>query len=147
MRDWSRLAAAAGLVAAAGAFTGWLISIDLDWAASASERECAQATWICFGIAPLVGLAWGLLITVSACCVCMAIAGARPLLATVPTAVVLVVLSTTLFLRFVHGGRLHPAWAFSLTTALTLALFAAALTWPKHAPKSGDRPQGGPYQG
>jgi hypothetical protein len=139
MHDWSRLAAATGL--AAGAVTGWLISLDLDRAASASDRECAQATGICFGIAPPVGLAWGLLLTVSACWLCMAIAGARPLLATIPAAIVLVFLCTAVFLRFVHGGRLHPAWAFSLTTALTLALFTAAVTWPKHAPKSGDRPR------
>jgi hypothetical protein len=129
MHDWSRLAAATGLVAAAGAVTGWLISLDLDWAASASDRECAQVPGICVGIAPPVGLACGLLLTVSACWVCMAIAGARPLLATVPAAVVLVFLSTVIFLRFVHGDRLHPAWAFSLTTALTLALFASAVTW------------------
>ena len=142
MRDWSRLTAATGLVAAGGAVTGWLISLDLDWAASAGERECAQATSICFGIAPLAGLAWAVLLTVAACWVCMAIAGARPLLATVPTAIVLVFVSAGFFLRWVHGGRLHPAWAFSLTTALALALFAAALTWPRHAPKPGGRAAG-----
>jgi len=139
MHGWSGLAAATGLVAAAGAVTGWLISLDLDWATSASDRECAQATGICSGIAPPVGLVLGLLLTISACWVCMAIAGARPLLATVPTAIVLMFLATVLFLRFVHGARLHPVWAFSLTTAFTLALFAAAVTRPGHAPKSGGR--------
>jgi len=44
------------------------------------------------------------------------------------------------FLREVPGGRLHPAWAFSLVIAVLLALLAlAALSWQPRIPdRKGD---------
>ena len=119
---WPRQASRLGGVAVAGALLGWVISADLDWSAAASNRECAQSSGICLGIAPVAGLAFGLTLTVAVCWVALAAARIRPLRLTVPAAIVLMILAPVLFLSAVPGGRLHPAWAFSLVTAFALAL-------------------------
>lgn len=124
---WVYRASAVGGVAVAGAVIGWVISLDVDWSAAASDRECAQSPGICIGIAPIAGLAFGLAFTVAVCWVVLAVAHIRPLILTVPAAVMLIVLASQLFLRVVHGGRLHPAWAFSLVTAFALALLALVM--------------------
>jgi hypothetical protein len=118
-------------VAAAGAVTGWLISVDLDWATSAGHRECAQSTGICFGIAVPAGLALGPSLTITASWVTMAVAGARPMGFTVPAAIICMYIATQLFLRVQAGGGLHPAWAYSLTTAVALKLPGAVVWWPR----------------
>jgi hypothetical protein len=138
VHKWFRLVAGTGFAAAVGVVTGRLISADLDWSVTASQHECAQSTGICWGIAPEVGLALGFLLTVSACWVSMAVARARPLWATVPAAIGIVCGVTVAFLRLHHGGRLHPASAFSLLIALALAVLTVAVTWPQYL--WGDRP-------
>jgi hypothetical protein len=121
-RRWVRQATRTVLVAAAGAVLGLVISQDLDASVAAGRSECAQSTEICIGIAPFVGLAFGLALPVAACWAIMAVAGIRPLWLTVPAAIMLTLVAAVMFLKAVPGGRLHPAWAFSLVTALALAL-------------------------
>ena len=112
---WASLAGRITAVASVGAFIGWVISRDVDWAMAESGRECAQAQeQICVGVAPVAGLAFGITLTVVSCWVIMAVAGVRPLGSTVPSAITLVILATAMWP--VPGGRLHPAWEFSLTT-------------------------------
>lgn len=128
-RGRAGLAGRTAVAAGAGVVIGWVISVDLDWSDTASRHECAQSTGICIGIAPFVGLALGAIFTVAACWVIMAVAAIRPLTHTVPAAIMLIFLTILIFLRVVSGGRLHPAWAFSLVTAFALASLAATASW------------------
>jgi hypothetical protein len=127
---WASRAGSITAVAGTGAFIGWAISRDADWAIAASRSECAQAhEQICIGVAPVAGLAFGITLTVASCWVIMAVAGVRPLGLTVPAAITLIILATVTWP--VPGGRLHPAWQFSLVTAAELALVAIAATWAR----------------
>lgn len=127
---WASRAGSITVVAGTGAFIGWAISRDVDWAMAASGRECAQVyEQICVGVGPVAGLAFGITLTVASCWAIMAVAGARPLGVTVPAAIMLVILATVLWP--VPGGRLHPAWEFSLVTAAGLALVAMAAIWAR----------------
>jgi hypothetical protein len=95
-----------------GAVIGWAISRDLGWSVAAGQRECAQASGLCLGFAPVAGLAGGLLVTVLACWAAFAATGLRPLAVTVPSAV-----AVLLFVTRGYLGR-YPAWVFSLVAAL-----------------------------
>ena len=119
---WVYRVSTVGAVAVAGAVIGWVISLDVDWSAAASNRECQQVPGICIGTAPVVGVVFGVAFTVLVCWVVFAVARIRPLLLTVPAAVMLVIVAIDVFLRAVHDSRLHPAWAFSLVLALALVL-------------------------
>jgi hypothetical protein len=123
-RDRATEIGGAGVAAAGGAIIGRVISWDMDGSASAGVRECAQSTGICVGTGPVAGLALGIAFTVAACWLTMADGRVRPTPLTVPVGLVLIVVATFKFLGVVRGGRLHPAWAFSLTIALTLGFFA-----------------------
>jgi hypothetical protein len=129
---WTNLAGRIAVVGGTGAFIGWAISRDVDWAMAASQSECALSNTndqLCIGVAPIAGLVFGIAITVVSCWAIMATAGVRPLIVTVPSAVTLIVLATVTWP--VPGGRLHPAWAFSLVTASGLALVATAAIWAR----------------
>ena len=124
-RGWAELGARTAVVGGAGGLIGWVISLDVDWSVKASYSQCAPSPGICIGTNALAGLALGVAFTIAACWITMAAAGIRPLLVTVPTAIVFVWLAIVLFPR--PGGRLHPAWAFGLLTGCLLALIAAPL--------------------
>lgn len=119
---WVYRASTIGAVAVSGAIIGWVISADVDWSAASSNRECPPAPGLCIGTAPVFGIAFGLAFTILVCWVVLAVARARPLMLSVPTAIMLVIVAAVMFARHVHGGRLHPAWAFSLVTAVAVAL-------------------------
>ncbi|MBO0823761.1 MAG: hypothetical protein J2P27_07855 [Actinobacteria bacterium] len=125
---WVYRASTIGAVAVAGGLIGWVISLDVDWSAAASSRECPPAPGLCIGTAAVVGFAFGLAFTISACWVILAVARIRPLMLSVPAAIMLVIVATLLFAQHVHGVHLHPAWAFSLVTAIALALPALIST-------------------
>ena len=124
-----------GFVALLGVAIGWGISADVDWSATASQRECAQASGLCFGLAPVVGVAVGVVAGVVACWLGLAVARLRPLVIAVPVAVLLLPLTAVVYLDVVPGGRLHPSWLFGLVTGAVFALLAvAAVVFSKQHP-------------
>jgi hypothetical protein len=121
---WYRLALRVAATAAIGAAIGLGVSKDLDWSTRASLHECAQSSGLCFGVSPVIGLAWGLIGTVLACWIGFAVADLRPLPITVPSGVIVLLIVTVGYLQSVPGGRLHPAWAYVLVAALSMAMLA-----------------------
>ncbi len=110
-----------------GTLLGWGICKDVDWSAVASDHECADASTLCFGVAPFVGLAIGVIVAVAACWLGMAIAGLRPLILSVPLAVVALAMTTAQYDRVGQGRGLHPEWLFALVTGLVFVLLAACV--------------------
>jgi len=53
-----------------------------------------------------------------------AVADLRPLPITVPSGVIVLLIVTVGYLQSVPGGRLHPAWAYVLVAALSMAVLA-----------------------
>jgi hypothetical protein len=102
-----------GISAAVGAFFGWMISLIVDQAATASQQECANTSSLCFGTAPFEGLLGATLLLIAACWIGFALAGLRPLWAYVPGGLLLFVIVADEYLKNVHGGRLHPAGEFA----------------------------------
>jgi hypothetical protein len=102
--------------------------------ATASQRECAQTSGLCFGVAPVAGLAIGVVAGVAACWLGLAAARLRPLVVAVPTAIVLLPLIAVAYLDMVPGGRLHPQWVFALVTGAVFAVLAATAIAFKHRP-------------
>lgn len=111
--------------AATGASSAFAVSAIVDWAATTSEQECANATEMCWGSAPYVGLAGSFFVVSVLCWTGFALAGLKPVLAYVPLAIVVFLLMTILFAGEVHGGRLHPAAGFAGLMAFVFLLFPA----------------------
>ncbi len=102
---WQAAAGRIGFVAALGVMIGLGMSADLDWSATASQHECAQASGVCFGLAPVAGTAVGVAAGVGACWLGLAIARLRPLVVVVPIAIMLLPLTAVAYLDVVPGGR------------------------------------------
>jgi hypothetical protein len=110
---WRAEAARIAGAAVIGAVIGWAISWDLDWSVAAGQRECAHASGLCLGFAPIAGLAGGLLVAVLECWAGFAVTGLRPLAVTVPSAVAV--------LPEVPGYRIQSAYAQDGALALNTA--------------------------
>jgi hypothetical protein len=122
-------------MAVLGAGLGWGMSADLDWSAAASQHECAQASGLCFGLAPFVGLLAGVVVGVSACWLSLAAVRLQPVGITIPAAIAVLPVTAFIYLARVPGGRLHPPWLFALVTGAVFALLAVTtITMSKQNP-------------
>lgn len=111
--------------AAAGALAAFAVSAIVDWAAAESDRECANATGLCWGTAPYVGLAGGFCLVLALCWIGFALAGLRPLIGYVLGGILLFVVMTMFFLTEIHGGRLHPGTGYAGLMAAAFLIFPA----------------------
>jgi hypothetical protein len=110
-----------------GAGLAWGFSWDLDRSNAVSRLGCAGSSGICFGIAPLIGLAVAVIGLIAACWLFFAMLDLRPLTVGVPAAIALAFFTTWGFQAAVPGGRLHPTWVFILVMSLGFALLAVAM--------------------
>ncbi|MEN3537852.1 hypothetical protein AAH991_22250 [Microbispora sp. ZYX-F-249] len=111
-----------------GAVLGAAVSLILDMAADAGQRECRGSPSLCIGTGPVVGLAVGAALVVLGCLVGFAVLGIRPLIVSVPSGFALLLFTTWAYLSSVPGGRLHPLFAYAACTALFLGLLALIVT-------------------
>jgi hypothetical protein len=104
---------------AVGAVCGFAVSAILNWSATKSQQECANANEICVGAAPVVGFVGGFFLVLALFWAGFALAGLRPLRGYIPFGFVVFVVTTEVFMSARQGGRLHPAAAYAGAMAAT----------------------------
>ena len=122
----SFLSTAPGTVCA-GAAVGFVLGLGVAAVTGRIGRRPSGEPFRGFTAVLSLGIA-GLPAVTAVCWAGFVLAGIGPAAAAVPAAVVLFLLTVVLYLRAVPGGRLTPAWAFAVVSAVAFGLLAAAMT-------------------
>lgn len=113
-----------------GTAAGLVLSLVFDIAAKQGDRECANATGVCFGTAPFVGLAIGFAAILAICWIGFKAVGTKPLVIAVTCGIFI----PYPIARFGHvsfaSSYVHPLWLFVAEMALAYGALALALSAP-----------------